>query len=124
MMDMTDRSKTPDPDPIASLLDEMADLPVPDPSPDLMARVLADAEAHLPPPGGVLARVPWWRQIVADIGGWGAVSGLVAATATGFFIGLGALDAMGVDALWTLGYEDYYDANLGLDAFGWAFEEG
>lgn len=121
---MTQGSKTPDLDQMDALLDDMANLPTPDPSPDLMARVLADAEAHLPPPGGVPARVPWWRQMVADIGGWGAVGGLVAATATGFVIGLGALDATGVDALWTLGYAADYGAELGLDAFGWALEEG
>lgn len=121
---MTKGAKTPDPDRIDALLEEMAAVRSPDPSPDLMARVLADAEAHLPPPGGVRAAVPWWRQVLADIGGWGAVGGLAAATVAGLAIGLGALDATGADALWTLGYDGYYDSDLGLDAFGWAIEEG
>jgi hypothetical protein len=108
MMDMTRRSEPPDPDKIiARMLDD-----------------LADAEAHLPALGGARVAVPWGRQIVQGIGGWGTVSGLVAAGATGFVIGLGALDATGVDAIWTLGYSDYDDAELGLDAFGWALEEG
>lgn len=67
---------------------------------------------------------PWWRQIVRGIGGWGAVSGLVAATATGFVLGLGTVGDAGVDALWTLGYDAEEVTDLGLDAFGWALEEG
>ncbi|WP_299592021.1 hypothetical protein [uncultured Tateyamaria sp.] len=134
-----------DPDGIDQMLDELAALPAPDPSGDLAARVLADAEMHMPAPdpsgdlaarvladaemhmpapGGRPANIPWWQQIVRGIGGWGAVSGLVAATATGFVIGLGAVGETGVDTLWTLGYDTYYDTDVGLDAFGWAFEEG
>ncbi|WP_299705733.1 hypothetical protein [uncultured Tateyamaria sp.] len=122
---MTVAPDKPDPNGIDQMLDELAALPVPDPSGDLVARVLADAELHLPAPGGRVAVTPWWQQIVRGIGGWGAVSGLVAATATGFVIGLGAVGDTGVDAFWTLGYDEaYYDADLGLDAFGWALEEG
>lgn len=122
---MNRRSDSSDSDRIvAQMLDDLAAGPVPEPSGDLVARVLADADAHLPPPGGAPASAPWWSQIIQGIGGWGAVGGLVAATVTGFVVGLGALDGAGMDALWTLGYGDYYDAELGLDAFGWALEEG
>ncbi|WP_299042913.1 hypothetical protein [uncultured Tateyamaria sp.] len=121
---MTQGSKSPGPDRIEAMLDDMSALPVPEPSPDLMARVLADAQAHLPAPGGGRPQARMWRQIIGGLGGWGAVGGLVAATATGFVIGLGALDTTGVDALWTLGYDADYDTDLGLDAFGWALEEG
>ncbi|WP_147106537.1 hypothetical protein [Tateyamaria sp. syn59] len=122
---MTQGSQDPDPDKIvARMLDDLAAAPVPDPSDDLMVRVMADAQAHLPAPGGTRVATPWWRQIVQGIGGWGAVGGLVAATVTGFVIGLGALESTGMDAIWTLGYGEYYDAELGLDAFGWALEEG
>ncbi|MBY5932028.1 hypothetical protein KUV51_03365 [Tateyamaria omphalii] len=122
---MTRGSETPDPDKIIEqMLDDLAAEPMPDPSDDLMKRVLADAAAHLPPPGGAPAAVPWWRELVQGIGGWGAIGGLVAATVAGFAIGLGALDATGVDAVWTLGYGENYGTELGLDAFGWALEEG
>ncbi|MEM8654016.1 MAG: hypothetical protein AAGF36_04665 [Pseudomonadota bacterium] len=121
---MTNAPPMPDPDKIDMLLDDLAARPVPDPSGDLVARVLADAEAHLPPPGGLVAAPPRWRRIVQGLGGWGAVGGLVAATVTGFAVGLGALDDAGADALWSLGYGAYFDADLGLDAFGWALEEG
>lgn len=113
-----------DPDQVGRMLDDLAAAPVPDPSGDLMARVLADGEMHLPTPGGQVVVVPWWRQIVLGIGGWGTVGGLVAATATGFVIGLGAIGDTGVDTLWTLDYDAYYESDLGFDAFGWALEEG
>ncbi|MEL6463491.1 MAG: hypothetical protein AAFQ58_00870 [Pseudomonadota bacterium] len=121
---MSNTPRMPDRDEIDTLLDDLAKQSVPDPSDDLVARVLADAEAYLPPPGAVTATVPWWRQIVPGIGGWGAVGGLLAATVAGFVIGLGALDPVGADALWSFGYVAYYDADLGLDAFGWALEGG
>ena len=64
------------------------------PSPDLMARVLADAEAMQPRAaapvvragrrGGVLNRV------VAALGGWPSVGGLAAATVAGIWIGFSA----------------------------------
>lgn len=117
-------TEQPGPDWVDDMLDDLGRTPVPDPSDDLLARVLADADAHIPPPGGAIQVRPWWQQIVRGIGGWGAVGGLVAATATGFVVGLGALDGAGADTLWTLGYDAYYDADLGLDAFGWALEEG
>lgn len=117
-------TQQPNDDWVDGLLDDLGKTPVPDPSGDLVARVLADAEVRLPPPGGVQVQPRWWQQIVGGIGGWGAVGGLVAATVTGFAVGLGALDGAGADALWTLGYDAYYDADLGLDAFGWALEDG
>ena len=109
---------------IDRILDEMADMPdgqVPD---ALMSRVLADADAMLPPPGGRVARAPWWRQFVEGLGGWIAVGGLAAAAATGFAVGLGGLDSIGVSVPWSLDYESYYDGTGAFDAFGWDMEEG
>ena len=103
------------------MLDEMAGSDVPAPAPDLMARVLADAVAQMPPPGGAPASAPLWRQIVRGLGGWSAVGGLVAAAATGFVVGLGGLETVGADALWS---DTYYDSSTALDAFGWDYEEG
>lgn len=110
---------------ITGLLDDMArapDLPVPD---GLMTRVLADAHALRPAPGGVAARAqPWWRQIIDGLGGGIAVGGLVAAAATGFVVGLGGLDTVGVETFWPLNYETYYEGADALTAFGWDIEEG
>lgn len=113
------------PDPwLDDLLDKVAQAPVPEVPADLMARVMADAQHMLPPPGGVITAPPLWRQVIGALGGWGSVGGLVAAGVTGLAIGLGAVDATGMDALWSLGVFDGYDGQTGLSAFGWDYEEG
>ena len=126
MSDMTQTPKQPRDDAawIDGLLDDMARTSLPDAPDDLMARVLADGRALLPPPGGYTAPAPWWRQIVDGIGGWAAVGGLVAAAATGFAVGLGGLDGVGLSPSWSSGYETYYDSLGTLDAYGWDLEEG
>ncbi|WP_299691118.1 hypothetical protein [uncultured Tateyamaria sp.] len=109
---------------VDALLDDVGQAEVPDASGDLMARVLADAEAAMPAPGGAPARDGLLRQILAGLGGWPSVGGLVAATAVGFAVGLGALDATGLNALWLGDYATYYDDTLGFSVNGWDFEEG
>lgn len=109
---------------IEELIRDVAATPGPETSPDLMARVMADARAHLPPPGGSPARQILWQQILDGLGGWVAVGGLASATAAGFVIGVGGVDGSGIDALWTLGYDGFFEAELGLDAYGWDLEEG
>ena len=109
---------------IDGMLDDLARTPVPDVPDDLMSRVIEDAYGMLPAPGGRAAPAPWWRQIVDGIGGWMAVGGLVAAAATGFVVGLGGLDSVGVSTPWVMTYETYYDSPGSLDAFGWDMEEG
>ncbi len=113
-----------DPRWLDDILDDLAQAPVAAPSPELMARVLADAETMLPAPGGVRPARPWWQQMVQGLGGWGAVGGLVAAAATGFAVGLGGIDPTGTDALWSLGYDTLFEETGGLDAFGWDWDEG
>lgn len=106
------------------MLDDLAAAPVGDPSDALMSRVMSDALAIMPPPGGDQPKVSIWRNIVHGLGGWPAVGGLVAAAATGFVVGLGALD-MTADAMaWPFGYDLLYQDQTGLDAFGWDLEEG
>ncbi|MEL6450740.1 MAG: hypothetical protein AAFQ19_05725 [Pseudomonadota bacterium] len=106
-----------------ALLDDVGRTPPPAVSDDLMARVMADAVAALPAPGGAPAPVPIWRQVVEGLGGWSAIGGLVAATVTGFAVGLGALDTAGADAIWSLGSEMSLDSEAGLNAYGWDLEE-
>jgi hypothetical protein len=62
------------------------------PSPDLMARVLADAEAHQPATPGLRRAVPpprqgLWAAMMAAIGGGAALAGLSTATVAGLWIG-------------------------------------
>lgn len=70
------------------------------PSPDLMARVLADAEAvrttkaqALTAPKASLARRIWLR-LLGSVGGWGALSGILSAGVAGLTIGLFSPDAV------------------------------
>jgi hypothetical protein len=61
------------------------------PSDALMARVLADAEAHQPGPvvasRQAVVAVPLWRRMLAALGGGPMVAGLTCAAAAGVFIG-------------------------------------
>ena len=61
------------------------------PSGALMARVLADAEAHQPGPVVALTEVevvvPVWRRMLAAVGGGPVVAGLACAAAAGVFLG-------------------------------------
>lgn len=121
---MTHEPKRAPDDWLDDLLDDVAKAPEPDASPQLMARILADAEHVMPPPGGVPATDPLWHQIVRALGGWGALGGLAVAGITGLAIGLGAFDAVGMDAVWSTELFDTYDSETGLSAFGWYYEEG
>ncbi len=64
------------------------------PSADLMARVLADAEAMQPTPAalvpGPLPRRGMLAGIVSALGGWPSLGGLAAATMAGLWIGFSA----------------------------------
>ena len=82
-MAMSDRDEALD-----GLFAQARDL-APSPSDDLIARILADAEAVAaqrrapvqPEPGG-------WRTWLESFGGWPAMGGLAAATVAGLWIGV------------------------------------
>lgn len=69
------------------------------PTPDFMARVLADAEAAMPAPAPIAPvieapRVSPVAKFIALLGGWQSMSGLAAATVAGVWIGVAAGPAM------------------------------
>ena len=73
------------------------------PSSDLMARILADAEAMQPKPAASVAR-PQSRGgvvsgILSAIGGWPSLGGLAAATVAGVWIGFSATPTVLPDGL-------------------------
>lgn len=76
-----------------ALLAEVADAPVPEsgplpvPSDDLMARILADAEAAQVRAVAVPPRVGW-RNWLAALGGWPALGGMAVAGVTGLWLGV------------------------------------
>ena len=65
-------------------------VPVPDDA--FLARITADAEAFAASaaePVAAAAPKPWlWSQVAGVFGGWGGMSGLVAATVAGVWIGI------------------------------------
>lgn len=70
-----------------------------EPGPDLMARVLADAEAvQAEQAAGMAAatapRGSWLAGIINGLGGWSAVSGITAAGVMGLAVGLYSPDAV------------------------------
>lgn len=109
---------------VDALLDDVRRADAPEVSADLMARVLADAEAVMPPPGGAPAAEGLLAQVLSGLGGWLSVGGLVAATAVGFAVGLGALNTGGLETFWLGEFGTYYDDTFGLSVNGWDFEEG
>lgn len=63
----------------------------PTPSDDLVARILADADAVHPAPVALAPRrsaSPAWRDVLRGIGGWPALAGLATATVAGLWIGV------------------------------------
>ena len=79
----------------------------PQPSPALMARILADAASEQPRPRPVARPAPSgfsFRALIAALGGMGAMAGLATATMAGVWIGLApptAVDDLAA-ALWTV----------------------
>ncbi len=78
--------------PNENMLDDLfaqARATAPAPSDDLMARVLADADAMLPgQPAAVAPQMGLWARLLDMIGGWPSVSGLAAATVAGVWVGV------------------------------------
>ncbi len=69
----------------------------PDPSEDLLARVLSDAAMLQPEAPGIVTTAPEpeprpsiWQQFTNAIGGWSGLAGLGTATVAGLWIGLSA----------------------------------
>lgn len=89
------------------------------PTPDLMARVLADADAVLddvPPVAAPPAKAPkrerWWAGLLDGMGGWSAISGITAAGVVGLGVGLYAPDTVsnmlvGDTLSWGYGTDDF-----------------
>ncbi|MEO1779805.1 MAG: dihydroorotate dehydrogenase [Pseudomonadota bacterium] len=59
----------------------------PQPSADLVARILAEAEAAQPKAAPTPERPPWWRSLLEGLGGAPAIGGLLTATVAGLWIG-------------------------------------
>lgn len=96
-------------------------------SDDLMARVLADAEALQPQPEpmprlSVSPQASFWSVLLSALGGWRGAGGLAFATMAGLWVGINAT-TLAPDAAALLGDDSYYLAQLG-ESVAFDFEEG
>ncbi|MEM8591815.1 MAG: hypothetical protein AAGF13_04745 [Pseudomonadota bacterium] len=91
-----------------------SDAEAPLPSGDLMARILADAEAEQGARSEPVARRGFLGTLREALGGWAGISGLAGAVATGLVIGVFPPDALSYYSSLLLGgdviYSDYVPA--------------
>jgi hypothetical protein len=95
------------------------------PDEGFMAQMMQEALAHQPVPS--IARVPWWQQVPAILGGWQGMGGLVAATCVGFWVGINPPDTMPTSFETLLNMDAVYgesEDTAELFGFGWEMEEG
>jgi hypothetical protein len=104
-------------DPVDDLLARMRD-GAPDPSGDLMARVLADAMAAQVPPRTATPGLSIWSQIGRALGGWPTFGGLSAATAAGLWLGVAPPVLLSDWAAQVLGQTETIDLYATNDLFG------
>lgn len=73
------------------------------PTDQFLARLTADALAQMPVAGARVADDPrsgLLGQVMAALGGWAGVSGLVTACAVGIWIGVNPPSSVDLDGLW------------------------
>lgn len=70
------------------------------PSDALLSRILSDADAMQPAPRAFSPKVkiPWWKSLYIEIGGWPSLAGASTAALLGVWIGLGS-SSLATDAL-------------------------
>ena len=72
----------------------------PEPGPDLMARIMADADAEIDArapvatPAARRARNGFWAALVSGIGGWPAVASMATAAVAGVWLGFASPDQL------------------------------
>ena len=106
----------------------LSGMKAPEPSSDLMSRVLADAYDMQPVPAITMAQpeASHWQSFIGVFGGWGGLGGLAFAASVGFVVGLSPPDLLTTPLDIVLGpdlTESYEDTSDSI-GFGWAFEEG
>ncbi|MEQ9695793.1 hypothetical protein [Shimia sp. SDUM112013] len=89
------------------------------PSPELLARVLEDAEALQPQPELLptrprVAQAGLWQRLAQTLGGWRPMAGLATTAAVGLLIGFTLVQVVGAQDVTTLvaGDTSYYLAYL------------
>lgn len=100
----------------------------PEPSSELMSRVLADAYDVQPVPAIAVEQIQAnrWHRFIGVFGGWSGLGGLAFAASVGFVVGLSPPDLLTTPLDVVLGADltESYDVTSDSYGFGWAFEEG
>ena len=99
----------------------------PSPSADLLAQILKDAEAAQPSPPtpAKMARPGALSRMLAALGGWPALGGLVAATIVGFVVGISPSSMIDTPAASLFDQSDtlaLHDADM--SGLGWDMDQG
>ncbi|MEP3635632.1 MAG: hypothetical protein ABJN14_00030 [Paracoccaceae bacterium] len=106
----------------------LSGMKAPEPSSDLMSRVLADAYEVQPVPTITMVqpRASHWQSFIGVFGGWGGLGGLAFAASVGFVVGLSPPDLLTTPLDIVLGPDltESYEGTSDSFGFGWAFEEG
>ena len=98
----------------------------PTPSDDLIARILADADAEVIAQSQTAAppRRGWFAQVVGGLGGWPALAGLATAAVTGVTIGVVSPDVIDTWTDGTVSAALGYEVNDLLPSVGGLLDEG
>ncbi len=111
---------------IDALLHAAKNSPSPQPSADLISRVLADAAAQMPAPVAMPKR-QFWARWFAPVGGVGGALTLAACAAFGVFAGAGFADEMlaipGLDGV-LAGLTDATDSTTPFESLSLLMTEG
>lgn len=98
----------------------------PEPSPELLGRVLQDAYDQQPVPDALPDRAQersLWAQLLGVLGGWGGLGGLTVAASVGFVLGFSPPVALQSPLSYVLG-DSIAEYDAAVSGFGWDIEEG
>ncbi|HIP23236.1 MAG TPA: hypothetical protein EYG79_06540 [Rhodobacteraceae bacterium] len=111
---------------IEALLRAAKNSPSPQPSPDLISRVLADAAGLMPAPEAA-PKPRFWARWFAPVGGMGGALTLAACASFGVFAGAGYADEMlaipGLDGV-LAGLTDFTDSTTPFESLSLLMTEG
>ena len=106
---------------------EAARATAPTPDGDLMARIMADAEAQIAAQARPLAKAPspgFLAGLLALVGGWPAAAGLATATVVGLTVGLSTPDTLDDLTGGYLAAATGYDLDVLMPSYGDLLGEG
>ena len=96
----------------------------PEPSGDLMARIMADAQAQIVVPDTLAPSRGFLAGMLVLVGGWPAAAGLATATVVGLSVGLSTPDTLDTLTGGYLAAATGYDLDVMMPSYGDLLGEG